>query len=94
MKKIFMKTYEAWEKLVKEAPGHMATAAGFTLEDVGGLSGEKLEKAKAFIVAVGWDSMDSHASFRETDAAKVAFAELEKRSGAVEVHHVEFELMG
>ena len=86
--------YEGWKGLVKEAPGHMATAAGFTLEDVNGLSGEKVVKAKTFIVAVRWDSMDSHASFRETDAAKVAFAELEKRSGVMEVHHVEFELMG
>ena len=55
---------EGWECLVKQAPGHVATAAGFTLEDVDGLAGEKVEKGKAFMVVVGWDSVDSHTAFR------------------------------
>ena len=91
--KMFRKMYEGWERLVKEAPGHLATAAGFTLEDVDGPSGDKVEKAKAFMVVIGWDSIDSHTSFRETEAAKMAFAQLKQQSGSVEVHHVEFKLM-
>ena len=86
----FRETYEGWERLVKEAPGQLATAAGFTLEDIDGPSGDK---AKAFVVAIGWDSIDSHTSFRETEAAKMAFALLERQSGSVEIHHVEFKLM-
>ena len=89
----FREEYEGWECLVKEAPGHVATAAGFTLEDVDGLAGEKVEKGKAFMVVVGWDSVDSHTAFRRMEAAKMAFEKLVLRAEGWEMHHVEFKLM-
>ncbi len=89
----FREDYEGWECLVNEAPGHVATAAGFTLEEVDGLAGEKMEKGKAFVVVVGWDSVDSDTAFRRMEAAKVAFEKLVLRAKEVEMHHVKFKVM-
>ncbi|OCK79313.1 hypothetical protein K432DRAFT_355207 [Lepidopterella palustris CBS 459.81] len=46
--------------------------------------------AKLFFASIGWDSVDAHMKYRETDAFKDAIPLLRQGCSAIEMYHVKF----
>jgi hypothetical protein len=66
--------------------GFLGAAYGFALEEVE-IDGKK---GKAAVLAIGWDSVDAHLQFRETQTFKDNIHFLRTGTVAVEMHHVQF----
>ena len=77
--------------VVKEkAEGYKASAHGWIIEDV---EHEKLEsgkKGKAFLALLGWESLEAHMKFRETNDFKNNIHLLREGPVGMEVHHTAF----
>jgi hypothetical protein len=67
-------------------PGFLIATYGFALEEVE-IDGKK---GKAAVLAIGWDSVDAHMQFRETQTFKDNIHFLRDGVAAAEMHHVQF----
>lgn len=76
------------ETVSKTADGCAGVAKGWSVEDV---EHEKLDdgKGKACLLAVGWQSVEAHMAYRETEGFKGAIGPLREGPVAVEMRHVE-----
>lgn len=76
------------EVLNKDAQGFLGITSGWSIEDV---EHEKLEgKGKILFLAIGWQSIEAHMAFRETEAFKNNIGLLREGVKASEMHHVKF----
>ena len=73
----------------ENAKGFHGCAGGWSIEEV---EREDVEggKARVFLAALGWDSVEAHMAFRETPTFKEAILLLRGKAKAIEVHHVKF----
>ncbi|KAK0642426.1 hypothetical protein DIS24_g9038 [Lasiodiplodia hormozganensis] len=55
-----------------------------SLKDVGG-------KGRVFLALIGWESVDAHMAYRETQAFKDSIVKLRALVSGIEMHHVEFK---
>jgi hypothetical protein len=67
-------------------PGFLGAAYGFTIEEVE----HDGNKGKAAVLTVGWDSVDAHLQFRETQTFKDHIHLLRNGTVTAEMHHVQF----
>lgn len=78
------------EQLIKatsdNAEGFKGWAGGWVLEDVK----YKEKKGKAYVGLVGWESVEAHMAFRETQAFKDNINVLREDPLGIDVHHTEF----
>ena len=74
----------------ENAKGFHGCTGGWSIEDV---EREDIDggKARVFLAALGWDSVEAHMAFRETPAFKEAIPLLRGKAKAIEVHHVKFQ---
>jgi len=74
----------------ENAKGFHGCAGGWSIEEV---EREDIEggKARVFLAALGWDSVEAHMAFRETPTFKEAIPLLRGGAKAIEVHHVKFQ---
>ena len=86
---------ESWQQRFKkfltimpEAKGYKAHATGWVVEEVvhEGVEG----KAIAWVTAVGWESVEAHMAFRETELFKKNVELLSEGPAAAEMHHLDF----
>ena len=76
--------------LSKDVEGFKAAAGGWLVEDV---EHEKIgsgKKGKAFVGFLGWESVEAHKKFRETEAFNDNIHLLREGPVALEVHHTVF----
>ena len=74
----------------EDTAGIRAAAGGWLVEDI---EHEKIgpgKKGKAFAAFLGWDSVEAHKKFRETDTFKDNIHLLREGPVALEVHHTVF----
>jgi len=77
------------EVLNKDAPGFLAAASGWVVEEV---EHEKLDggKGRAYFMAIGWRSVEDHLAYRETESFRENIGLLRDNAKAIEMHHVAF----
>lgn len=75
------------EQMIVDAEGLVAEAHGWVLEE---LEMEEGKKQKAFMLLIGWDSVDLHMKHRETDSFKKTIHLLRDGTEAIESHHAKF----
>jgi hypothetical protein len=78
---------ETWRSFVQtagaNAEGYYGSAAGWIVEE---LEHEKVEgKARGFAVAIGWESVDAHMKYRETEAFKGSIGSLRSAATVLSV---------
>ena len=86
---------ESWEQRFKKfltimpgAQGYKAHATGWVVEEV---VHEEIEgKAVAWVTAIGWESVEAHKAFRETELFKKSVEPLREGPTASEMHHLDF----
>ena len=86
----FNASWAEFARLCNEnAKGFHGCAGGWSIEDV---QREDVEggKARVFLAALGWDSVEAHMAFRETPKFKEIIPLLRSGAKAIEVHHVKF----
>lgn len=81
---------EFFAVLNEKAEGFKSASAGWVIEDVEHEKFESGKKGKAFVCALGWESVEAHMKFRETDAFKESISLLREGPVGIEVHHTEF----
>lgn len=79
----------------QHAQGLRASAHGWSVEkDIEHASlaaaGAK-GKGKVWLLVVGWDSIDAHMAYRQTDAFRETIGGLRAKASGVEMHHVVFK---
>ena len=74
----------------KEAEGFRGSASGWVIEDVEHESFGEGKKGKAWVAVLGWDSVEAHMKFRETEAFKQNIHLLREGPVKMEVHHTKF----
>ena len=74
--KTYFAHFAELETLVSAAPGHIATAAGFTVKAIDGSVGAGSEKARAYMVVIGWESLELHQEFMGVEAAGAVFGKM------------------
>jgi hypothetical protein len=74
--------------MAANAGGSTAIAGGWVIEE---LDHAKIGKARAYLAACGWTSVEAHMRYRDTDYFKEKIVELREKVGATEMHHVVFE---
>ena len=78
------------DAMKEKAEGFKTASKGWVIEDV---EHEKIgsgKKGKAFVIVFGWDSVEAHMKFRETQAFKDNVHCLREGSLARAVHHTAF----
>lgn len=55
-----------------------------SLKDVGG-------KGRVFLALIGWENVDAHMAYRETQSFKDSIVKLRALVSGIEMHHVEFK---
>jgi quinol monooxygenase YgiN len=78
------------EILTKQARGCLGVAYGCSIEHVQDMSLGKGVKGKAYLLAIGWQSIEAHVLFKKTHAFKRCL-ELLKEARGSEIHHVKFQ---
>lgn len=74
-------------KVISEnADGYKGVAGGWVIEDVE----YKGKKGKAYVVTLGWESVEAHMAFRETAAFKENIHLIRDGPLGMELHHTEF----
>jgi len=77
--------------VIKEkAKGFKAASVGWVIEDVEHESIGKGKKGKAFVAVIGWESVEAHMNFRETQDFKDKIHLLREGPVGMEVHHTVF----
>jgi hypothetical protein len=74
------------EQTIVDAKGLVAEAHGWVVEELE----KEGKKQKAFMCFIGWDSVDMHMKYRETESFKECIHLLRDGSEAIEMHHVKF----
>lgn len=69
--------------LEKHAEGYRSSSAGWIVEELE----YEGEKAKAFAIFVGWDSVDAHMKYRDTQAFKESIQSLREGLKGVKAYH-------
>lgn len=69
------------------AEGFKGAAGGWMVDEVE----YKGEKRKAFVGLVGWESVEAHMAFRETQAFRDNIPLLRQESLGMELHHTKFD---
>ncbi len=72
--------------LSDNAEGFKASSAGWVIEDVE----YKEKKGKAYVTLLGWESVEAHMKFRETQAFKDHAHLIREDPLGLEVHHTIF----
>lgn len=77
------------EVIKEKAEGAKASASGWVIEDMEHENIGSGKKGKGFVGVIGWESVEAHMKFRETDAFK---DNIKLLGGlvAVEMHHTAF----
>lgn len=70
----------------ENAEGFKAASGGWVIEDVE----YEGKKGKAYFMVLGWESVEAHMNFRETQAFKDNIHLLKEGPLGMEVHHTEF----
>lgn len=87
----FAKNAEKLLDIVKEeAEGFKGASGGWVIEDVDHESFGSGKKGKAYVGVIGWESVDAHNKFRETQCFKDNIYLLREGPCAMEVHHTTF----
>ncbi|KAF2459691.1 hypothetical protein BDY21DRAFT_282100 [Lineolata rhizophorae] len=80
-------------ELMTTADGAKGTVGGWVVEE---LEHKSLEahggKGKAFVAAIGWESVEKHMAYRDTDKFKEIIQPFRKEVSGIEMHHVELKL--
>jgi heme-degrading monooxygenase HmoA len=77
----------------ERADGYLGLAAGVTYEsdvevEVEGEGG--VQKGYAGVVVIGWESVEKHLAFRETDLFRENIGGLRNGARKIEMYHVQF----
>jgi heme-degrading monooxygenase HmoA len=79
--------YKAFAELVNTKSPAVSISSGWVVEEQQHASlGDA--KGKAFVIAVGWESVESYSAYQETSEFKDAIAPVRDLSSAVNVWHV------
>ncbi len=85
----FESSFATFTKAVEQAEAFLGMSSGWVVEEIEHTS-LKGEKGKAFVAAIGWQSVDGHMKFRETSEFKDVISELREKSVSIDAHHVNF----
>lgn len=79
-----------WERfievLIKNSDGCVGDTGGWVLEDVA-FEGQP---GKAYVAAIGWESIQAHMAYRETQAFKDSIPEVRRAARGAAMHHTKF----
>ncbi|KAE9974330.1 hypothetical protein EG328_003914 [Venturia inaequalis] len=76
------------QTLVDNAKGFVGYTTGWVAEE---LEHEKIEgKARAYAVAIGWESLEAHMAYRDTQTFKDNIVKVRAIAKGLTVYHVEF----
>ncbi|QDS71290.1 hypothetical protein FKW77_001258 [Venturia effusa] len=76
------------QNLGRNAKGCVAYTAGWIVEQ---LEHEKIEgKARAYVIAIGWESLEAHMAYRDTQTFKNDIVNVRAVAKALTMYHVEF----
>ena len=79
-----------WERFVdvlsKNSEGFVGSTGGWVVEDVV-FDGQP---GKAFVAALGWESIQAHMAYRETQAFKDTIPEVRRGTRGSAMHHTKF----
>ena len=82
---------KAFKTLKDKAEGCKATARGWVVEEVEDERVGKGKKGRAFVGCIGWESVEAHMRFRETEGFKKIIPLLREGTLGLEVHHTKFQ---
>ncbi|KAI9722677.1 MAG: hypothetical protein M1812_001608 [Candelaria pacifica] len=85
----FESSFVSFAKAAEKADAFRGMSSGWVVEEIEH-SSLKGEKGKAFVAAIGWQSVDGHMEFRKTDEFKDTIKVLREKSISVDAHHVSF----
>lgn len=68
--------------------GFLGVASGWSIEDVEHEGFGTGKKGKAVLLAIGWESIDAHMAFRETDTFRNVIGFAREEPKGAELHHV------
>lgn len=85
----FQTNLEKFEKAASESGtnGFLGIATAWSIEDVEHEGFGEGKTGKSLLLAIGWESIDAHMAFRETDVFKDNIGLLRGEPKGVEVHH-------
>ncbi|KAF1352282.1 hypothetical protein BDV97DRAFT_397317 [Delphinella strobiligena] len=85
----FQTNLERFEKASSESGtnGFLGITTGWSIEDVEHEGFSEGKTGKSVLLAIGWDSIDAHMAFRETDVFKDIIGLLRGEPKGVELHH-------
>ncbi|KAK4933828.1 hypothetical protein LTR66_003239 [Elasticomyces elasticus] len=87
----FASTAHSFMKTLKDnAPGVLGYAYGWSIEDVEHEGLGEGKKGKAFLLMIGWMSVQAHMDYRDTDAFKNSIDALRKEVKGASMYHVEW----
>ena len=72
----------------EHADGFRGTSTGWAVEE---LEHPSVGTGLGYVVVVGWDSVDAHMAFRETNEFKDAMGKLGSKIKGAVMHHVKFQ---
>ena len=83
------KVQHLMDLIEKTSPGYKARATGWVMEEV---EHEKFEgkKGRLFLGCLGWENVEAHFTYKETETFKNSIGMLREIPVAVEVHHTPF----
>lgn len=76
------------EVVEKHAEGCRGISGGWAVEEVEHAS---VGKGRAYVLALGWDSVDAHMAFRETKEFKDAIVHVREKIKGAAMYHVKFQ---
>ncbi|KAF8850345.1 hypothetical protein BDZ45DRAFT_633090 [Acephala macrosclerotiorum] len=88
----FKASLEKFIKVMDNPEGTAGHAYGEIIEEVSKhADGEEGKKGKAVVLTIGWESVDTHMKFRETEKFKSNIGLIRGNHGGVEMFHVAFK---
>lgn len=84
----FDKKFQEFSTKVQGTDGSLGLTYGWSLEDVVHDNFEEGKTGKAVMLAIGWQSIDAHMAFRETEKFKEVTKFMMDEPKGAEVHHV------
>jgi len=87
----FDKNFASFKKVVGEtAEGVVSIVGGWSVEEMPPREAGEEGKDKLFVGGIGWESIDAHMAFRETEGFKKAIPFLREGTKTIKMHHVKF----
>jgi len=91
----FPSAAEKWLKAIGTPAGNFGYASGETVEEVTKhadiVAGKEDSKGKGFVFLIGWESVQAHMNFRETETFKSNIGLIRGNHGGPEMFHVAFK---